>query len=171
MAKRKTTKKSNSEGPAERATLAGTAIPAKYKAALQRATKSSIGAQLWDPQTEGDAIAGKIISATWRESGNGPYCSLILDAGEKSVMVRPGAVLSRQLQEQATKVGAEIVLVYRGSLSFGRGRPARLIAMEVVAEGDGDTIMDEERTAEMQAARSKRSAKRTKKVSKKASKR
>jgi len=135
-------------------------IPAKYRAAVEKASRSAIGARLWKPENEGDAVAGKILSATWRESGNGPYCSMILDSGTESIMVRPGAVLSRQLAESGTKIGAEVVFVYRGSQSFGRGRPARLIAMEQVKAGDGETIMDQDRLDEMEAARDKRNTKR-----------
>lgn len=167
--KRTTETKPRRSRSTEDSGIAGMKIPAKYQAAVDRASRSAIGARLWKPEDEGDAVAGKILSATWRESGNGPYCSMILDSGTESIMVRPGAVLSRQLAESGTKIGAEVVFVYRGSQSFGRGRPARLIAMEQVKAGEGETIMDQERLDEMEAARDKRNGRRktTKATSKK----
>jgi len=119
-------------------------IPAKYAKAVASAKKSTVGAPLWAPKKEGDAIAGKIVSASVRDGRDGTYVQMLIDSGEESFLLRPSSILQRELFDHKVCVGAEVAIVFRGTTpsSFGPGRPAKLFALSVVKAGTGDLVIE-----------------------------
>lgn len=150
MAKRRSVRNTGGTATAE--------LNPRYHKAAQEALKSPVGAPVWKPTKEGEVVAGKIISQSWRDGKDKPYLSLILDTGSSAIMVRPTTQLYQLLADHKVAMGAELAIAFRGTApsSYGPGRPAKLFSLHVVKEGNGDPLVTTEHLASMETKRERK---------------
>jgi len=97
----------------------------------------------WSPQAQGEGLIGKLVSATEESGKYGTQRVLhfsdaeVIDAAGKvqqvgQTKVYCSTILESEYQRIQPKVGDQLLVLFKGHYSTGRGRPARLFAMSVV---------------------------------------
>lgn len=109
-----------------------TVIGGKDMAALIKAAQdkpSSGGSMKF--QNEGDCIAGKILSMREEDGKYGKQTIIVLDTPDGPRTVYANASMARGLEEGQAKVGSKVAVVFKGTMSTGKGRPFKLFSVAV----------------------------------------
>lgn len=99
--------------------------------AWERATSKANG-DIWKPEKQGDTISGTLVSTEEIKSKFGPQRVLTLKQDKTLHRVYCKTVLEREYLRVQPKIGDELIIVFLGVVSTGKGRPAQLYGLSVV---------------------------------------
>jgi hypothetical protein len=131
MAKKKTTarKGKRSKRPEFKATMPKGLSPAQQKA-WESAAMENQGS--WQPTEQGEHITGKLLSSSEEKGKYGEQRVLHIETAEGVRKVYCSTVLESEFQRVQPTNGQHVLILFKGTYSTGRGRPAKLFGLSIV---------------------------------------
>lgn len=104
-------------------------LTAKDKAFASTA-KMAGGGQIWKPAKEGDGISGTLVSLKEQQGKFGPQMvALIKTPAGDTRMVYANKSVAEGLEQSKAKVGMKVIIVFKGEVKTGKGKPFRTYAV------------------------------------------